>query len=101
MLKQLQYWHLKCEFYMDANLTEESQMKKILSTLVAAIVALSFSAVVFAADTAPSVAPADATHAGMDMKKKAAPAKKAKKAKKVKAIKKEAAPAAGAAPAAK
>ena len=94
MLTQLHYWHLKCNHYMNANLTEESQMKKVLSTLVAAIVALTFSAVVFAADAAPAVAPADATHAGMDMKKKATPAKKAKKAKKAKAMKKEAAPAA-------
>ena len=77
-------------------------MKKVLSTLVAAIVALSFSAVVFAADAAPAVAPADATHAGMTAEKKEVkPAKKAKKAKKAKAAKKEAAPAAEVAPAAK
>jgi type IV secretory pathway VirB6-like protein len=72
-------------------------MKKVLSTLVAALVALSFSAVVFAADAAPAVAPADATHAGMEMKKEATPAKKAKKtkkAKKAKAPKKAVAPAA-------
>jgi nitrate reductase cytochrome c-type subunit len=50
-------------------------MKKILSTLVAALVALSFSAVVFAAD-APAPTAVE--------KKEAKPAKKTKKAKKTK-----------------
>jgi ribosomal protein L12E/L44/L45/RPP1/RPP2 len=52
-------------------------MKKILSTLVATLVALSFSAVVFAAD-APAAAPTAVE------KKEAKPAKKTKKAKKTK-----------------
>jgi zona occludens toxin (predicted ATPase) len=81
----------------NTNLLEDSQMKKVLSTIVAALVALSFSAVVFAADVAPAAAPAaDAKPA---VEKKEAKPKKAKKAKK--APKKEVAPAAEAAPAAK
>jgi nitrate reductase cytochrome c-type subunit len=67
------------------NFLEVVKMKKVISTIVAAIVALSFSAVVFAADaTAPA---ADTTAPAAEVKK---PAKKAKKAKK--AVKKDAAP---------
>jgi ribosomal protein L12E/L44/L45/RPP1/RPP2 len=55
-------------------------MKKILSTLIAALVALSFSAVVFAAD---AVVPASAAPAAVE-KKEAKPAKKTKKTKKTK-----------------
>jgi predicted TIM-barrel fold metal-dependent hydrolase len=78
-------------------------MKKVLSTLVAAIVALSFSAVVFAADLPaghPATAGAEAAAPAVE-KKEVKKVKKAKKAKKVKAEKKEAAPVVEAAPAAK
>ena len=61
-------------------------MKKILSTLVAALAALSFSAVVFAADVAPAPA-ADAAPAAVE-KKEAKPVKKHKKVKKAKKAKK-------------
>ena len=78
-------------------------MKKIISTIVAAIVALSFSAVVFAADATP--VPAPATTAPAVEKKETKPAqthkkhlKKHKAAKK--AEKKVEAPAAAPAPAA-
>lgn len=56
-------------------------MKKILSTLIAALVAVSFSAIVFAADApAPTAAPAGSE---MKMNKKEMKAmKKPKKAKK-------------------
>ncbi len=58
-------------------------MKKVLSTLVAAIVALSFAGIVCAAE--PAAAPAPAA----EMKKEeAAPAKKVKKSKKAKKAKK-------------
>lgn len=74
-------------------------MKKVLSTLVAAIVALSFSAVVFAADMPaghPATAGAEAAAPAAEKKevKKAKKTKKAKKAKKVEEKKEEAAPAA-------
>ena len=72
-------------------------MKKVLSTLVAAIVALSFSAVVFAADVAAPAATPIAT-ASPAVEKKATPRAKRprtmKKGKFTKAVKKEAAPAA-------
>ena len=55
-------------------------MKKILSMLVAALVALSFSAVVFAADAA---VPVSAAPAAVE-KKEAKPVKKTKKTKKTK-----------------
>jgi hypothetical protein len=80
---------------------EVVQMKKVLSTIVAALVAVSFSAVVFASDAkkaaAPAAAPAaagDAAAPAADAKKEAKPAKKAKKAKKPAAKKDAAAPAA-------
>jgi len=62
-------------------------MKKVLSTIVAALVALSFSAVVFAADVAPVAAPAADAKPAVEKKevkkvKKATKTKKAKKAKK-------------------
>ncbi len=69
-------------------------MKKVLSTIVAALVAMSFSAVVFAADMPaghPAVA-APAADAKPAVEKKEV--KKAKKAKKAAKAKKEAAPAA-------
>lgn len=77
-------------------------MKKVLSTLVAAIVAVAFAGVVFAAEPAPAPAAAPEVK-----KEEAAPVvkkakkKKAKKAKKAEVKKEEAAPAAPAAPAAK
>jgi predicted TIM-barrel fold metal-dependent hydrolase len=84
----------------NTNLMEDSQMKKVLSTIVAAIVALSFSAVVFAADMPaghPATAGAEAAAPAAE-KKEVKKAKKAKKAKKVKKEeKKEEAPAAPAA----
>lgn len=65
-------------------------MKKVLSTITAAIVALSFTAVVFAAD-APAVSAADAATPAIE-KKEAKPAKECnkncKKAKKCKKKKK-------------
>ena len=67
-------------------------MKKVLSSIVAALVALSFSAVVFAADAAPVAAPAADAKPAVE-KKEVKKVKKAKKAKKA-AVKKEAAPAA-------
>jgi hypothetical protein len=71
-------------------------MKKVLSTIVAALVALSFSAVVFAADAAPAVAPAADAKPAVEKKE----VKKVKKTKKTKKVKKEAAPKAVVAPAA-
>ena len=62
-------------------------MKRILSTLAAAIVALSFAGMVFAADAAPAVAPA----AEVKKEEKAPAAKLVKKAKKAKKVKKAAA----------
>lgn len=78
------------------NYLEVLPMKKVLSTIVAALVALSFSAVVFAADVAPVAAPAADAKPAVE-KKEVKKVKKAKKAKK--AVKKEAAPAVEAAPA--
>jgi uncharacterized protein YxeA len=61
-------------------------MKKVLSTIVAALVAMSFSAVVFAADM-PAGHPATGSDAAAsDVKKEAKPAKKTKKAKKAKKV---------------
>jgi Spy/CpxP family protein refolding chaperone len=78
-------------------------MKKVLSTLVAALVALSFSAVAFAADVAP--APATDAKPVVEKKDDSKPCNcnKTKKQRKhhKKAAKKEAAPAAEVAPAAK
>src|ERR1035437_9079784 len=71
---------------------EVVQMKKVLSTIVAALVAVSFSAVVFAADAAKPAAPAAGADvaAPADAKKEAKPAKKAKKVKKAKKAEKKA-----------
>lgn len=75
-------------------------MKKVLSTIVAALVAMSFSAVVFAADMPAGHPPVGANAAAPAAEKKEV--KKTKKAKKVKKAKKEEAPKAdAAAPAAK
>jgi ribosomal protein L12E/L44/L45/RPP1/RPP2 len=85
-------------------------MKKVLSSVVAALVAVAFAGVVFAADATPAAAPAGEVK--KEEKAEKAPAKKSKKAKKAKhakkakkAEKKEVAPAAEpaapAAPAAK
>jgi len=77
------------------------KMKKVLSTLVAALVAVSFAGIVCAAEPAP--APAAAPEVKKEEKApvvKKAKKKKAKKAKKAE-VKKEEAPAAPAAPAAK
>lgn len=84
--------HLKSIFQI---YTEALPMKKVISSIVAALVALSFSAMVFAAD-APAPAPAADAAAPAVEKKEVKKVKKAKKAKKVKkAVKKEeAAPAA-------
>lgn len=76
-------------------------MKKVLSTLVAALVAVSFSAVVFAAD-APKTEPVKADAAAPAVEKKEVKkVKKVKKAKKTvkKEVKKEEAAAPAAAPA--
>jgi hypothetical protein len=89
--------------------TRRNTMKKVLSSIVAALVALSFAGIVCAAEPMKEAAPA-APAAGEMKKEEKAPAKKAKKAakkhKKAKAAKKEmkekpTAPAAPAAPAAK
>jgi len=79
-------------------------MKKILSTLVAALVALSFSAVVFAADTVKTDVKSETTTTSPSgevkvEKKEVKKVKKTKKAKKVKKAKKEEAPKTDAAPA--
>lgn len=72
-------------------------MKKVFSTIVAALVAVSFAGIVCAAEPAPAAMPAG--HPPVGDKAPAKPAKKAKKAKK--AVKKEEAkPADAAAPAA-
>jgi hypothetical protein len=69
------------------NYLEVLPMKKILSTLVAAIVALSFSAVVFAADATPAAGAKPAVE-----KKEVKKVKKANKVKKAqKVVKREAA----------
>ncbi len=74
-------------------------MKRIISTIVAAIVALSFSAVVFGADATPALAPATATPT-IEKKETIKPAKTHKKHhRKQKAAKKVEAPAPAAAPA--
>ena len=97
------FWHTACNKKSNTFPLEVVQMKKVLSTIVAALVAISFSAVVFAADAMkPAAAPAAAPMAekaapAADAKKEAKPAKKkkAKKAKKeMKEMKKEEAPAA-------
>jgi mannitol-specific phosphotransferase system IIBC component len=66
--------------------TEESQLKNVLSIIVAALVSLSFSAVVFAADTpaAPAVATAVEKKEANPPKECNKNCKKAKKCKKTK-----------------
>jgi hypothetical protein len=78
-------------------------MKKVLSTIVAALVAVSFAGVLFAAEPAKTEAPAAGEVKKEEVKKPAKKAKKAKKKAAKKAEKKEEAkPAeAPAAPAAK
>ena len=84
-------------------------MKKVLSTLVAAIVALSFSAVVFAAETVKTdvksetttTSPAGEVKVEKKEVKKVKKTKKAKKAKKVEAPKAETTTTTTTAPAAK
>jgi hypothetical protein len=69
-------------------------MKKVLSTLVAAIVALSFSAVVFAADTVKTDVKTETTTTSPsgEVKVEKKEVKKVKKSKKTKKVKKEEAP---------
>ena len=69
-------------------------MKKVLSTIVAALVALSFSAVVFAAETTKTDVKSDTTTTSPagDVKVEKKEVKKVKKSKKAKKVKKEAAP---------
>jgi hypothetical protein len=74
-------------------------MKKVFSTIVAALVAVSFAGIVCAADPAPAALPAGHPPVG-DKAAPAKPAKKAKKAKKKAVKKEEAKPADAAAPAA-
>jgi hypothetical protein len=79
-------------------------MKKVLSTLVAAIVALSFSAVVFAAETVKTDIKTETTTTSPagEVKVEKKEVKKVKKTKKAKKVKKEEAPKTdAAAPAAK
>ena len=77
-------------------------MKKVLSTIVAALVAMSFSAVVFAADVAKPVVVDPAAPAADVKKEEKKTVKKTKKGKKVKKeIKEETTVAPTATPAAK
>jgi hypothetical protein len=64
------------------NQQRRNTMKKVLSTIVAALVALSFAGVVCAADPAPAAMPAGhpaVAAPAADTAKEAKPAKKAKK----------------------
>jgi mannitol-specific phosphotransferase system IIBC component len=76
------------------NYTEVLPMKKVLSTLVAAIVALSFSAVVFAAETTKTDVKKETTTTSPagEVKVEKKEVKKVVKKKKAKKAKKEAAP---------
>jgi hypothetical protein len=78
-------------------------MKKVLSTIVAALVAMSFSAVVFAAETVKTDVKTETTTTSPagEVKVEKKEVKKVKKAKKAKKAKKEEAPKVEAAPAAK
>ena len=79
-------------------------MKKVLSTIVAALVAMSFSAVVFAADTVKTDVKTETTTTSPsgEVKVEKKEVKKVKKTKKAKKVKKEEAPKTdAAAPAAK
>jgi hypothetical protein len=69
-------------------------MKKVLSTIVAALVAMSFSAVVFAADVTKTDVKTETTTTSPagDVKVEKKEVKKVKKTKKAKKAKKEAAP---------
>jgi hypothetical protein len=95
-------WHDLCslENHHTFYRKEIQSMKKVLSSIVAALVAVAFAGVVFAAEPAKEAAPA-APAAGEMKKEEKAPAKKTKKAKKAKKemqkMKKEEAPAAPAA----
>jgi cobalamin biosynthesis Mg chelatase CobN len=96
MLQEHVIWHVMCCCsHSNKNSIGGNKMKKVLSTLVAALVAVSFSGMVFAAEPAAApAAPADATAAAPAAEK--APVKKAKKKvkKAKKAVKKKEAPAA-------
>jgi Skp family chaperone for outer membrane proteins len=60
MLQKNVVWHAICyRINVIQILSEDNKMKKVLSTLVAAIVAFSFSGIVFAQE-APATAPAPA-----------------------------------------
>jgi hypothetical protein len=76
------------------NYLEVLPMKKVLSTLVAAIVALSFAGIVCAAETTKTDVKTDTTttSAAGDVKVEKKEVKKVKKVKKAKKAKKEAAP---------
>lgn len=76
-------------------------MKKVLSTIVAALVAMSFSAVVFAANMPAGHPTTSGDAAVSDVKKEAKPAKKIKKTKKTKNVEAPKTDAAPTAPAAK
>jgi hypothetical protein len=71
-------------------------MKKVLSTLVAAIVAISFAGIVCAAETTKSNVKSETTTTSPagEVKVEKKEVKKVKKTKKAKKVKKEAAPAA-------
>src|SRR5512136_678422 len=93
------FWHAPCYMKRQQITLGGCKMKKVLSTLVAAIVAVAFAGVVFAAEPAPAPA---APAADVKKEEKAPAKKKAKKAKKAPAKKEEVKPAeAPAAPAAK
>ena len=70
-------------------------MKKVLSTIVAAIVAMSFSAVVFAAETVKTDVKSETTTTSPagEVKVEKKEVKKVKKARRAKKVKKEVAPA--------
>jgi hypothetical protein len=90
-----EFWHVVCYIFKRySNSKEEVQMKKVLSTLVAALVAVSFAGIVCAAEPAAPAAPAAPEVKKEEVKKPVKKAKKkVKKAPKKAEEKKEAAPA--------
>jgi hypothetical protein len=71
------FWHVVCfNSKRYSNSKEEVQMKKVLSTLVAALVAVSFAGIVCATEPAAPAAPAAPEVKKEEVKK---PVKKAKK----------------------
>jgi hypothetical protein len=90
-----EFWHVICYILKRySNSKEEVQMKKVLSTIVAALVAVSFAGIVCATEPATPAAPAAPEVKKEEVKKPVKKAKKkAKKVKKAEEKKVEAAPA--------